>query len=54
MGILAILYRKRNNIIEFLLYARREPGDHDLKLCPSFSATQSNLNKAHGGKNKII
>lgn len=49
-GILAILCRKRNNIIEFLLYARREPGDHDLKLCPSFSATQSNLNKAHGGK----
>ena len=49
-GILAILCRKKNNIIEFLLYARREPGDHDLKLCPSFSATQSNLNKAHGGK----
>ncbi len=49
-GILAIIIRKRKKIIEFLLYARREPGDHNLKLCPSFSATQSNLNKAHGGK----
>ena len=49
-GILAIIFRKRKNIIEFLLYARREPGDRDLKLCPSFSATQSNLNKAHGGR----
>tara|TARA_Y100000389_G_scaffold147641_1_gene146555 strand:+ start:27788 stop:28483 length:696 start_codon:yes stop_codon:yes gene_type:complete len=49
-GVLAILIRKRKNIIEFLLYARREPGDKSLKLCPSFSATQSNLNQAHGGK----
>lgn len=49
-GILAILTRKRGKVIEFLLYARREPGDHNLKLCPSFSATQSNLNLAHGGK----
>ncbi len=51
-GILAILVRERNNIIEFLLNARREPGDGkgELKLCPTFSATQSNINRAHGGK----
>jgi oxidase EvaA len=51
-GILAILVRNNNGIIEFLLNARREPGDGkgQLKLCPSFSATQSNMNLAHGGK----
>tara|TARA_B110000483_G_C18126029_1_gene515652 strand:- start:376 stop:1059 length:684 start_codon:yes stop_codon:yes gene_type:complete len=49
-GILAIISRERDGIIEFLLYARKEPGDKDLKLCPSFSATQSNINRAHGGK----
>ena len=32
------------------MYARKEPGDKNLKLCPSFSATQSNINRAHGGK----
>ena len=51
-GVLAILVRNKNGIIEFLLNARREPGDGkgQLKLCPSFSATQSNMNLAHGGK----
>jgi oxidase EvaA len=49
-GILAIVSRERESIVEFLLYARKEPGDKDLKLCPSFSATQSNINRAHGGK----
>ncbi len=51
-GILAILVRDKNGNIEFLLNARREPGDGngELKLCPSFSATQSNMNLAHGGK----
>ena len=51
-GILAIFVREKNGIIEFLLNARREPGDgnSELKLCPSFSATQSNMNLAHGGK----
>ena len=49
-GILAIISRDKGGIIEFLLYARKEPGDKSLKLCPSFSATQSNLNRAHGGK----
>ena len=50
-GVLAILTKKRSNgIIEFLLFARKEPGDKNIKLCPSFSATQSNINLAHGGK----
>ena len=51
-GILAILSRinPNNNIVEFLLFARKEPGDIRIKLCPSFSATQSNINRAHGGK----
>ena len=51
-GILAILVREIDGKIEFLLNARREPGDGNgrLKLCPSFSATQSNMNLAHGGE----
>ena len=54
-GILAILLRERKSgIIEFLLCARREPGDTKIKLCPSFSATQSNINLAHGGKKTLL
>ena len=54
-GILAILMReKKNGIIEFLLCARKEPGDIKIKLCPSFSATQSNINLAHGGKKTLL
>ena len=34
--------------------ARREPGDTKIKLCPSFSATQSNINLAHGGKKTLL
>ena len=49
-GILAILKRTNKDIVEFLLFARKEPGDNSIKLCPSFSATQSNINRAHGGK----
>ena len=54
-GILAILMReKKSGIIEFLLCARKEPGDTKIKLCPSFSATQSNINLAHGGKKTLL
>ena len=54
-GILAILTReKKNGIVEFLLCARKEPGDTKIKLCPSFSATQSNINLAHGGKKTLL
>ena len=51
-GFLAFICREtKKNGIEFLLEAKTEPGDNgDLKICPSFQATQSNLNKAHGGK----
>ena len=51
-GFLAFIAREtKKNGIEFLLEAKTEPGDNgDLKICPSFQATQSNLNKAHGGK----
>lgn len=54
-GILAIFQReKENGIIEFLLLARREAGDNHIKLCPSFSATQSNINLAHMGKKTLL
>ena len=54
-GILAILQREKDNgIIEFLLLARREAGDKHIKLCPTFSATQSNINLAHGGKKTLL
>ena len=32
-GILAILTRTNKDIVEFLLFARKEPGDNNIKLC---------------------
>ena len=50
-GILALLARETKTAgIEFLLCLRSEPGDQNVKFCPSFSATKSNMNRAHGGK----
>ena len=50
-GVLALLVREtKKNGIEFLLHLRSEPGDKEIKFCPTFSATQSNMNQAHGGK----
>ena len=50
-GVLAFLVREtRKYGIEFLLCLRSEPGDANIKFCPSFSATKSNMNRAHGGK----
>ena len=50
-GVLALLVREtKKNGIEFLLHLRSEPGDKSIKFCPTFSATQSNMNQAHGGK----
>jgi hypothetical protein len=50
-GILALLVRETKKAgIEFLLHLRSEPGDKNIKFCPTFSATQSNMNRAHGGK----
>jgi dTDP-4-dehydro-6-deoxy-alpha-D-glucopyranose 2,3-dehydratase len=50
-GVLAFLVRETpKKGVEFLLQLRSEPGDKNVKFCPSFSATQSNMNLAHGGK----
>jgi len=51
-GVLAFLAREtEKNGIQFLLEAKTEPGDDgDVKFCPSYQATQSNINRAHGGK----
>ena len=51
-GILAFLARETNEFgIQFLLVGKTEPGDRgDVKFAPSFQATQSNINRAHGGK----
>lgn len=49
-GYLAIIFKIEKSVPKFLLLARREPGDAYAKLCPSFSATQSNINRAHGGR----
>ena len=50
-GVLAFLARNTKRYgVQFLLNAKTEPGDNgDIKLSPSFQATQSNINKAHGG-----
>ena len=50
-GVLAFVVRETKKYgIEFLLCLRSEPGDKNIKFCPSFSATKSNMNRAHGGK----
>ena len=51
-GILAFISRFTNqNGVEFLLEGKTEPGDDsDIKFAASFQATQSNINRAHGGK----
>ena len=48
---LALIAREtKKKGIEFLLEAKTEPGDgDDIKFCPSYQATISNINKAHGG-----
>lgn len=51
-GILAFISRfTKKNGVEFLLEGKTEPGDDsDIKFAASFQATQSNINRAHGGK----
>ncbi len=51
-GVLAFISRQTKKYgTEFLLEAKIEPGDDSLiKITPSFQATQSNMNRAHGGK----
>jgi oxidase EvaA len=50
-GVLAFICRKtQKKGIEFLIEAKIEPGDDSIiKISPSFQATQSNMNQAHGG-----
>ena len=51
-GVLAFIARQTKKFgTEFLLDAKIEPGDDSIiKISPSFQATQSNMNRAHGGK----
>ena len=51
-GVLAFISRQTKKFgTQFLIDAKTEPGDDSiLKISPSFQATQSNMNKAHGGK----
>ena len=51
-GVLAFICRETKNFgFEFLIEAKIEPGDDSIiKISPSFQATQSNMNRAHGGK----
>lgn len=50
-GVLAFICRETKEFgVEFLIDAKIEPGDDSqLKISPSFQATQSNMNQAHGG-----
>lgn len=51
-GVLAFIARETKKFgIQFLVEAKVEPGDDSqIKIGPSFQATQSNMNRAHGGK----
>jgi oxidase EvaA len=51
-GVLAFISRQSKKYgTQFLIDAKIEPGDDSIiKISPSFQATQSNINQAHGGK----
>ena len=51
-GVLAFISRQTKKFgTQFLIDVKIEPGDDSiLKISPSFQATQSNMNRAHGGK----
>ncbi len=50
-GILGILCQKRNGIMQYLMYAKSEPGSViNPQFSPTLQATFSNLGMAHGGK----
>jgi oxidase EvaA len=51
-GVLAFISRQTSKFgTQFLIDAKIEPGDDSIiKISPSFQATQSNMNRAHGGK----
>ena len=51
-GVLAFISRQTKKFgTQFLIDAKIEPGDDSvIKISPTFQATQSNMNRAHGGK----
>ena len=51
-GVLAFISRQTKKFgTQFLIDAKIEPGDDSIiKISPSFQATQSNMNRAHGGR----
>ena len=50
-GILALICKREEGKISFLLHAKPEPGNIDtLQFAPSVQASWSNLNQAHGGR----
>ena len=54
-GILGILCQKRNGLMNYLLWAKFEPGTiAGLQLSPTLEATESNLKRAHGGKKPLF
>lgn len=54
-GILGILRQKRKGIMQYLLYAKCEPGSViNPQLSPTLQATFSNLGMAHGGKKPLF
>lgn len=54
-GILGILRQKRNGVMQYLMYAKCEPGSVvNPQLSPTLQATFSNLGMAHGGKKPLF
>jgi oxidase EvaA len=49
-GVLGLLARYNEGIVEFLLHAKAEPGNIGIiQLSPTMQSTMSNLKQAHGG-----
>lgn len=54
-GILGILCKDIGGVRHYLLYAKYEPGTiASLQLSPTLQATESNLQRAHGGKKPLF
>lgn len=54
-GILGILRQKRNGVMQYLMYAKCEPGSVvNPQFSPTLQATFSNLGKAHGGRKPLF
>ena len=54
-GILGILRQKKSGVMQYLLYAKAEPGAIiNPQLAPTLQATASNLGRAHGGNKPLF